>query len=543
RDIGFDSVVFSFGRKDSGQLKALCNMNLRPYDYGLGYVAGNPAHKGDHAYFGTDLVREPCLSDPERWRKVREAALPHLDADLYYGVFEYQLTDEFYLGANFCFSPHCLRDFRDWLKQRYPSLAALNEEWVTQFAAWDQVKPLSVYEVGDSIMSWVDHRMFMNTVFANWVKRNKDIVRERNPNARMGLSGTGNPDTSYNWWELMKHVDFLASYGGIQEELIASFARGGYRVAGWTGGYAPAHVFAEKYERSAPWAQLFGGSNAYFFFHGSSEGTSLMGDLTFNRNTETAAEEVREIKSGVAKMLLSAQRVHDGIAVHYSQNSLFVCDAILGGQFWLKSLDSWKYLLDDLGLGFRFVSYEQLEAQPLDPSKYKVFILPLSVSLSKKEIATLLRFAQEGGVVIADYAPGLCDEHGKPVANSDLLEIFGVKRERNETRMQGCEMKVRGDADQRLGERRLLVRYGEEGLTLTTGKAFADSGNPQAPAVIVNRFGKGQGILMNCVVGDYAHVKLGGEGGETTHIGRGDPAITTPVRELVSDLLAGCGVT
>jgi len=545
KDIGFDSVIVSGKPQLNGLNKALCNMNLRPYSYGLGRSIGSSCHKGDAHYFGPDLVRDPCFSDPVRWRKLRDAILPQAEQDAYFGCFEYQLTDEIQMGPNVCFSSHCLTDFRAWLQQRYSSLEALNREWNTAFASWDVVTPLSTPEVSDeqaNLMSWVDHRMFMTGVFANWVKRNKEIVREKNPTARMGLSGTGNPNTTYNWWELMKSVDFLASYGGIQEELIASFAGSGVRVGAWTGGYQPAHVFAEKYERCAPWAQLFGGCNAYFFFHASPSGTSLQGDLTFNRNTLTAASEVAEIKRGMAKLLLSSKRLRDGIALHYSQNSLFVCDALLGSQYWSQSLDSWKFLLNDMGLDFRFVAYEQLESEPLDPARYKVFVLPLSVSLSQKEIANLRRYVQQGGVLIADYAPGLCDEHGKRIENADLLELFGVTREHSDVRMQGCDLKVTADPAQQLAARTLLIRYGEEGLRLNSGKAFADSGNPKAPAVIVNNFGQGRGILLNCVLGDYAQVTLGGQGGETSEIGRGDPAITTPMRELVANVLAGCGI-
>ena len=50
-------------------------------------------------------------------------------------------------------------------------------------------------------------------------------------------------------------------------------------------------------------------------------------------------------------------------------------------------------------------------------------------------------------------------------------------------------------------------------------------------------------ILMNCAISGYAQTKLGGTGGELSEVTRGDPKITTPIRELIHEILSGCDVT
>ena len=546
KDFGFDCLITSYDRQaNTGILRAINNMNIRPYGFGSGVVGVNPSHKGDHSYSGFDLVRDPCLSDPEYKKKRVEALRKNADLITYFGIYEHHMLDEFHLGPAFCFSEHCLKNFREYLKEQYASLDALNAEWDTKFAAWDEVKPLSVQEMDaerDTMTSWLDHRMFMNLVVARWILDTKTILREHNPLVTIGLSGTGNPDTTYNWWEIMKITDFLANYGGIQNDLIRSFQLPNARTGSWTGGYQPSWVDAERYARTAPWFGVFNNNRAYFYWHGSSCGYNLFGDLRPSRTLKYIVEELKELKSGTAKLLFSSERLEDGVALHYSQNSMFAAMGSIGSEFWSSSLDSWKYLLDDLGLGFHFVSYEQLAKDGLDPAKIKVFILPLTISISKSETVNLKKYVEAGGTLLADYAPGIYDEHGKRAEQAELLALFGVKREKSEIRILECKLKVKANPDEKLVERESVMRYGEEGLVLTTGKAYADTGKASVPAVVINRVGKGKAVLLNCVIGDYARVTLGGEGGETSTIGRGDPAITTPIRELVADILRGASV-
>jgi len=546
-DLGFDTMIFSFRQATPGMLRSFCSQNLRPWGFGLPYMVGNPGHKGEGSYYGLDLVREPCFSDPAYWEKARDRCLKHFreTRQAFFGVRDYQLVDEIRMGPAVCFAEHCLAGFREYLQEQYADLAALNRGWGTTFAAWRDVRPIPLTEVDetkDNLPGWLDHRMFMNLVFARWVKGFKDILAADQPEVRMGLSGTGNPDTTYNWWELMKDIDCLANYGGMQEELILSFRPAASRTGRWTGGYVPTEEVWEPSQRGDVWEQLLRRKNTYYFFHGSSGGTCMLGDLRPSSNLQIAAAELRKLKQGPAKLLLSSDLAHDGVAVHFSQSSMFCAAGSIGQQFWLESGDSWSFLLHDMGLGFSFISYEQLAEGELSNDRFKVFVLPLSLSISSAEVKALQGFVRNGGVVIADYAPGIYDEHGKRAANTDLLDLFGVRRVDSDIRMAGCRMKLISSPQDNLEAGVLPIRYGESGLALTTGKSFGDTGAAGAPAMIVNRVGQGKAILLNCAISGYATTILGGQGGEMAQASRGDPKLTTPLRALVNDLLEGCGV-
>lgn len=548
KDCGFDSVIFSFRRGGNGILKALVNMGLRPWGYGLAYATGNPGHKGEASYNGPDLVREPCFSDPAWWAKYRETCLRHLrdNRHVFYGVRDYQMCDEMRLGPAVCSSEHCLAAFREYLQTQYDSLAALNREWETSFKSWDALKPIPLTEVSDeknNMPQWLDHRLSMNTVFRDWVGRTKEILCEVNPDATCGLSGTQIPDTTYDWWQLMKVIDCLGNYGGIQQELVASFRASHARNGQWTGGYVPTEVIHERHQRGAVWHGVFKQDRGYFFFHASSAGTSLLGDLRLAPNMQIAVEELANVKRGIAKLIFSSDAASDGIGMHYSQSSLFCAMGTIGAGFWRESLDSWKFLLHDLGLSFKFVSYEQLANGKLATDTCKIFILPFSVSISPEETQTLREFVRSGGTVLADYAPGLYDGRGKRGENLALMDLFGARRRGNEIRATGCELKVKASPNERLTQRELLIRYGESGVLRAGAVTHGDTGEPTAPALLYNRFGKGKAILMNCAISGYAQTKLGGTGGELSEVTRGDPKITTPTRELIEEILSGCDVT
>ena len=539
KQTGFDSTILPTSRTDY-LAPALVHANLRPWGYALGMP--RLGHKGEHSYRGEDKVREPCFSAPDWWRERQADADRIAPKLLYYGVRDCIITDELLLGPNVCFSDHTLRDFRTHLRQSvYPDLAALNTEWASAFGSWDEVTPRTLEETragGHPRASWLDHKMFMTRVFAGLIERTRALFAPTFPEIKVGLSGTQNPGYTYNWWEFLKVAECIGNYGGIQNDLIRSFRQPGARIGRWTGGYARPWMDAEKYERNQCWEQLLNGSACHFFFHGSSC-WGMRGDLRPNRNTTTTFEEIELIRSGIDKLLLSAAPHDDGIAVHYSPASFFAAEATLGRRPWEQALNAWKVLVDDLGLSFRFVAGEQLEQGELTPARHKVLILPVSLCLSRRETEAIERFVRAGGTVVADYGAGRFNEHGNPTRNAKLLDLFGLDRDAHDARFTAGELEV-GDAPH-FGSRArtLAMRCAGEQLRPTTGSACARFGD--RPALVVKSHGRGKAVFLNCVMHDYAKTDLAG-GGEDELLGRGDPRLTLPVRELVRDLFAGVGI-
>ena len=86
-------------------------------------------------------------------------------------------------------------------------------------------------------------------------------------------------------------------------------------------------------------------------------------------------------------------------------------------------------MLRDEGLQFTYLDYASVIQKGI-PAEYKVLILPAALCLSDAEARQIKEFCKNGGTVIADYLPGLWDQHGKGRAAGGVLDdMFGVKHD------------------------------------------------------------------------------------------------------------------
>ncbi|OGV47657.1 MAG: hypothetical protein A2017_21860 [Lentisphaerae bacterium GWF2_44_16] len=549
KDVGFDADIIGFNNIAEQHLRALCNMNIRPVSVGCGSILGI----GSRSQYKSDMptkdpVRHPCLSDPEHWKKARPFIHEKVKGGnhLYYGIRDYFTNDEFSLGASVCISEYCLHDFREYLKKQYSSIAELNKVWKSSFKDWQKIVPLPMKDVSvekDNIAAWLEHRLFMNNVYAyTWLGKTKEYLKEVNPEAKLGPSGTLNPGFSMDWYKTMQKTDFLANYGGMQTNLIASFANPDTVFGRWTGGYVPSNEPYERYVRSILWEGLFFHNNAYMYFHGG-VGTTMRGDLQMTCNMKYCAEELKEVKAGIAKLILSSKKADVRIAVLYSQASMFTAIATIGKEYWDGAMDSWKNLLDDLKYNFCFISSEQLAERGIDMAQYKVLVLPCTLSLSRKETEKIKDFVRNGGTLITDFATGLFDEHGTKSANRELYSVLGLERTGYELDIIPCEEKISEEKSLNISAGKYMTRFAEKDLKLTTGKALGNTGNPSTPSLILNNTGKGKSIFMNNLINGYSLITLKGAGGELSEELKGPELVREMTRNIVGQLLNASGLT
>ena len=143
---------------------------------------------------------------------------------------EQSLTGYSGKAIDFCFSPHCLAAFRDFLKNRYGSLDVLNAEWETDFSSWEAVMPFTRQEIWDAdgrhVAGWADHLEFMDGRLSGSLENACSALREKDPNLRFSISGTQAP-TAYggmDWWRQLRVLDCAMNYNeGGQYEIHRSF--------------------------------------------------------------------------------------------------------------------------------------------------------------------------------------------------------------------------------------------------------------------------------------------------------------------------------
>ena len=474
----------------------------------------------------------PAWTTPRCCASSPTSRAPPRAAKAAYNMDYYFVGDEGSLGSytdpvDFCWGPHTLRSFRLWLRAGYGSLDALNRAWGSAFSDWDAVVPLTTDEARKAgrFAPWADHRTYMEVSFANAYATVRRAVLEGDPGGHIALSGTQvtTPWDGCDWYRLDQIVDDFLSYsGGNQWEIHRSFAKPGARVGFWTG-----------YGRSGPAVrhEVWSAALENVLFPSLFWSYSIVNpDLTFSRSGRDLGAVFQALRfEGIGRLLMESERLSDGVAIHYSMPSVHAA-GILGhhpsrddeeapgqsGRDFPADRDGWVRIVSDLSLSPDFVAAEQVEGGRL--SGRRAFILPFSLALSEAEVQAIRRFAEGGGIVIADAAAGLMDEHANWRRGTDVLDLFGVAAPATDTR-GGATPRVKGPVAVTAEGAAWGLKAAElEGLEAveadvraSTGRALLSVGGTEV--AIVRRVGTGWTVYLNALLDRYPSLRRDGYGG------------------------------
>jgi len=459
-----------------------------------------------------ELVRFPCLDDPEFWKDEQRRLHLALETLARFRTESFHLADEdtltrFGAHGDCCYGPHTLTAFRKWLKEEYyPDLDDLNDEWDTEFESWDEVVPMTREEVRDrgSYAPWADHRSYMETAWARAWNRYKGIARQYAPFCFIGSGGS-------QIYQADNGLDYWKFYREWEQANVRN-------VIGWTGkmyrSFPDTPIMTPSSGLSWNWA---GPQSRYWVWKVAFEArgagdsaypsiTKVAPDLSISYSGRSAEEFTRPLRQGVGKLLRKLDIVWDGVAIHYSQPSIHGEFIIGHGQQTVKAHHAWVWILRDLGVDPFYVSYEQVENGELIKGGHKLFIMPFSVAVSRKEAEQIRAFVQQGGAVIGDAMTGIMDGHCKPLDPSPMDEPFGLTRKGEPKGGSGKALIAPGGLLAETGEAvGLNTPFIEDGLAPGRAKAFAKLGDGQ-PGLIINDLGKGKAIRLGFLLSDYPDV-------------------------------------
>ncbi|NCO38574.1 MAG: hypothetical protein COZ06_22595 [Armatimonadetes bacterium CG_4_10_14_3_um_filter_66_18] len=413
------------------------------------------------------------------------------------GVFVYSLGDEG-VTKGCCVSPACIAAYRKYLAAQYETIDRLNASWGTTYKAFDEVDLLDHSDNMENAAAttcsprWYDRQAFARYNLMQFVGRFVRTYQGLDPQALTGFEGTGGFGDDYD--AILGTNEFYGPYPDIGDDILRSVAPKQLVSSNWMGYSKTGDALSD-----AAWRMVMKGKNSIWYWMWSGIGNwrgYLRPTLDFWPAIDDLTQEMCPVKEGLGDLLMQADMAHSGIAVFYSLPSALSCQLEHSKEFLNAQTvhERWTQLTYDLGLDFRYLTSGLLEQGALTNAQFKAIILPMTQALSAEEAATIRRFAEQGGTVIADVRPGMFDEHCKPATPGLLDDLFGIRRT---GRGKALDAPVTLTAS--LGQRKLDLQLAKVKLDAeveaAAGQALATA--DKTPALIVNTVGKGRAILLN----------------------------------------------
>ena len=456
-----------------------------------------------------------------------------------------------------CYCPNTIAAFQNWLRSKFTSLAALNANWRTAYADWNEIDPPRRFT---KVPSSVDWRYFMeNAYLAGGLGFKAEAFRRSDPLHRRILAHTGGPRYGSSAdWRLARAVDVYGSsaYPGwseFEEPAVSNDQR--LRES-------PA-VSAQLNGLVMQWDYLRGASVQGEFWDAELQGGRAGGGITpgrvpdardirrwmlvalaggargicfWNHRTEPFWDEaygfgLMELRGGETERAKEAGRISRALTEHAAEllgkGSVPPAETAI-----LIDEDLWNFIggsgpeikaafVDNLrgthlaawqhGIPIDFLDTRDLGSWA---SQYKALIFPLPLALSGEVIGRLRTYVQGGGTLISGACPGRFDQYGfgmlgempDAIAESfgvehvQLLSLFGRKAHPTQNTFEPKDpapvvLQGAGSYSSIQVEASFYLQYLKPG---TATPVLTFSGQTVGT---VNRFGSGKAILIGTLFG------------------------------------------
>jgi len=324
-----------------------------------------------------------------------------------------------------------------WLSEIYGPAAPVRTNWITYEDIRGHLPTWRVRDFGAGQL--MDQWTFNDSYWNNFIGDLVEYANTVDPHTPCGWVGGQTPNAfgGYDYAKIMKKVQYIESYDlGGTNSLIRSFNPQGAIPSVTT------HFYSSV--SKTLWQTW------YYLAHGN-RGHIGWVDGWFNGTTPAAwhddvAPTYLEAGDRAGPLLAEAEWKHDGVAILYNHASIqmsWILDAQAHGSTWVNRNGdykrgsshlvrrAWENMLRDEGLQYDFLAYDDVIRDGIS-DEYKVLILPGALCLSDAEARRIREFVAAGGTVIADYMPGLWDQHGEGRAGGGALDdVFGIAHSPN----------------------------------------------------------------------------------------------------------------
>ena len=419
----------------------------------------------------------------------------------------YALDDEISWGSFVVPLPWRLHDddadYARWLALYYGAGQAPEPQYVTPELTRAQLDR-QVSEIDFSPL--LDRISYNDSYWANVLGELVEAANAADPATPCGFVGGQAPNMwgGYDYAKLMRKVQFIEAYNlGSSQAIIRSFNPANALAQVTTHFHSDKRGTANDIWQT--WYYLAHGNRGMIgWVDGWFEGTQPRAWLDEYKATNLEVTRVQGPK------LVGARWIHDGVGIYYSHPSIQVSwclDSQAHGSTWVNRNNdhklgtshmvrkAWEYLLTDGGVQYSFIPYDEVVARGV-PSEYRVLVLPACYALSDVEAERITAFCEAGGTVIADFACGLFDQHGRGRACGVLDGLFGIEHDGTERQKDlfGERLWVETDQDKGYSYTTHRERLATVPCPLAYGYAHAER---KLPTCSVRRVGAGRAVYLN----------------------------------------------
>jgi beta-galactosidase len=442
-------------------------------------------------------------------------------------VAGWHVHNEYGAPVSLDYSVHAQRAFREWLRERYGSLDALNAAWGTAFwgqhyAGWEHVQVPAATATSANPAQQLDFARFSDAALRACFVAERDAIREHSTApVTTNFMATICPSTDLFAWG--QEVDIVSNdhylwaadpRGHVGLAMAADLTRS---VAGgkpWlllehstsAVNWQPRNVAKRPGEMARnSFSHLGRGADSIMFFQwraSRSGAEKFHSAMVPHAGTESRVwREVVELGANLGRLTeLRGSRVHADVALLWDYESFWAQDLEhrpSEGTSHRERIDTYYDRLWRDGHTVDLVRPGQ------DLSGYKLVVAPASYLLRADDAANLTAYVEAGGTLLVSYFSGIVDEHDAVHPGgfmAPLRDALGVWVEEFLPLRDGDSLTVRYGAGPGDGSTDLTGTVWADDLVLAGAEpvgTYADGPKPGGAAITRHRHGAGTGWYVS----------------------------------------------
>jgi len=353
------------------------------------------------------------------------------------------------IGDMLCYCKNCQRAFKQWLKQKYGAIKALNVSWNRNYRSFADVE---IPRTRNTFNDMIDWRMFFVHTLGQNVKRRFEVARREDKGKHallchhVFIQGFPVTSTANDPWNVGRFGDlhgFTQMDDPMMADVLRSCARGKPVISAemlMLYGYTldlPKPIEMNDIKRYV-FTGIAANLKGFIFWQYRPE---LLGreapawGLTFLDGSPTpwlrSLAEVNQAIQRNASFLLDAEPRKAEVALLYNpENQVFAWEATGSERTATESLLGTHQALYERNFVIDFIHPKQFDQDAL--SNYEVIYIPFPYLLSKEICEALEQWVRGGGVLIAEsYLAGWNLEkgcHQSIIPGYGLHRVFGVRQ-------------------------------------------------------------------------------------------------------------------